>query len=45
MAPLTETERTEILMMEGYDDRRRSNTEVAALFNETIDPSRDQEDQ
>ena len=39
MAPLTETERIEILMV-GYGERRRSNTEVA-VFNETH-PNREQ---
>ena len=35
MASLTETERVEILMVVVYSDRPRSNTVVAALFNET----------
>lgn len=35
MSYLTETLRIEILMMIGFGDRRRNQTEVARLFNET----------
>ena len=41
MAPLTETERIEILIMVDYGNRCRSNSEVTALFND-IHPNREQ---
>ena len=34
MAPLTEIERIELLMMVGYGDRLRRHEELCALFNE-----------
>ena len=41
MPPLTETEPIEILMMVGYGNRRPSNLEVVAFFDETH-PNREQ---